>query len=320
MTDDQSAADRYREDKPERSGLHSYRIRFRQKGQEFSASAAEERFAHGDEVMIRTPHGIEPARIAGYSVVCTEKADRLSYQILRMANPEERKKYATLPLLEQEAFSFCRQQIDRLQLSMYLIQVERFFNGSKIIFYFTAESRVDFRELVKILVREFRTHVEMRQIGVRHETRMLGGLGPCGRELCCSAFLSTFDSVSIKMAKAQDLSLNPGKISGLCNRLLCCLTYEYDLYRNTKKGMPKPGKSFQFEGKTYCVTRQLPLQGKITALSSDGEERLFSEKEWRVADAAPKNATRKGTGRKYAGTPGSAAGGDSPPPDSADRE
>ena len=131
---------------------------------------------------------------------------------------------------------------------MKLTRVERYFNGSKIIFYFTAENRVDFRELVKDLVQEFRTRVEIRQIGVRHETKMLGGIGCCGRELCCSSFIKNFAPVSIKMAKEQNLPLNPAKISGVCNRLLCCLTYEYETYQRLRKDMPKPGKTLTLNG------------------------------------------------------------------------
>ena len=222
----------------------------------------------------------------------------VQYRIQRRANADERMKYQTLPLLEHEAFQICRQRIEMLSLPMHLVRVERFFNGSKVIFYFTAESRVDFRELVKLLVQEFRTRVEMRQIGVRHETQITGGLGACGRALCCTTFLTKFDSVSIKMAKTQDLPLNPAKISGVCNRLLCCLTYEYETYRAMKKGMPRPGRSIVFEETTYQVTRQWPLLGTVTAVTGDGEERVFTEEEWRTADPMPKPPGRKGQGKR----------------------
>ena len=150
----------------------------------------------------------------------------------------------------------------------------------------------------------------MRQIGVRHETQMTGGLGACGRELCCATFLSRFDSVSIKMAKAQDLPLNPAKISGVCNRLLCCLTYEYETYRVMKKGMPRAGRSVLLEGKTYHVTRQLPLMGRVAVVGGDGEERLLTEEEWRAAEPVARPPGRKGPGRKGAG-PRRRSGGDS---------
>jgi cell fate regulator YaaT (PSP1 superfamily) len=281
--------------------LHYYKIRFREQGQEFTASAHVGDLLRGDQIMVRADQGPEPAMVVARSAgaIDTGIERPVSYRIHRRASNEEKEKYAILPHLEQDAFRLCRQQIETLHLPMHLVRVERFFNGSKVIFYFTAESRVDFRELVKVLVQEFRTRVEMRQIGVRHETQMTGGLGACGRELCCSSFLTKFDSVSIKMAKTQDLPLNPAKISGLCNRLLCCLTYEYEAYRTMKKGMPRVGRSIQFEGKTYLVIRQVPLHGKVVAISSEGEERQFTEEEWRTADPMPKSTSaRKGHGKK----------------------
>ena len=289
-----------RESGDEAADLEYYRIRFRQQGQEFTASAQAIDLVRGDLVMVRTEQGSEPAEIVGRSpwLVALGFEPPVQYRIQRRTNAEERMKYQTLPMLEQEAFRICRQRINDLDLPMHLVRVERFFNGSKIIFYFTAESRVDFRELVKLLVQEFRTRVEMRQIGVRHETQITGGLGACGRELCCTTFLTKFDSVSIKMAKTQDLPLNPAKISGVCNRLLCCLTYEYETYRTMKKGMPRVGRAIVFDNKTYQVTRQWPLLGTVTAVSEEGEERVFSEEEWRAADPMPKPAGRKGPGRK----------------------
>lgn len=279
----------------EEAVLHFYKIRFRDQGQEVTASTHLADLVRGDRVMVRTEQGPEPATVVhrAPSVLETVLDRPLAHRIQRRASNEEREKQALLPQLEQEAFRLCRRHIEKLGLPMHLVRVERFFNGSKIIFYFTAESRVDFRELVKALVQEFRTRVEMRQIGVRHETQMTGGLGPCGRELCCTSFLNKFDSVSIKMAKTQDLPLNPAKISGLCNRLLCCLTYEYEIYKTVKKGMPRVGRQIQFEGKTYQVSRQFPLLGKVAALSTEGEERMFTEEEWRAADPIPKISGRK---------------------------
>jgi len=272
-----------------------YRIRFRRVGQEYTASADIADLAQGELVLVTTDHGPEPAMIFGRAAGsggCAKKRG-VSYVIQRRATREEEERYARLPILEREAYDICQEQIDNLNLPMHLVRVERFFNGSKIIFYFTADSRVDFRELVKRLVQEFRTRVEMRQIGVRHETQMTGGLGACGRELCCTSFLKRFDSVSIKMAKAQDLPLNPTKISGLCNRLLCCLTFEYDNYRSMKQGMPRMGRTIRFEGRKYRVVRQQPLQGTLLAVGEDGEERLLAEDEWRRAEVVQKQQRRK---------------------------
>lgn len=300
QSESQSAEDAplIREGSGEEAALYYYKIRFRAQGQELTAHAHLEDLVRGDQVMVRAEQGAEPATIVGRSPGVPDGERPVGYRIQRRASNEEREKYALLPQLEQEAFRLCQHQIQKLRLPMHLVRVERFFNGSKIIFYFTAESRVDFRELVKALVQEFRTRVEMRQIGVRHETQMIGGLGPCGRELCCTSFLSTFDSVSIKMAKTQDLPLNPAKISGLCNRLLCCLTYEYETYKTMKKGMPRVGRQIQFEGKTYQVTRLIPLLGKVAAISSEGEERMFTEEEWRAADPLPKVTSRKCPGKR----------------------
>ncbi len=280
-----------------------FRIRFRQEGQELTAFSPLADLSPGQAVIVKTDHGNEPAFIIGRAAGDVDaKCERhATCQVLRPTSSEEEDSYARLPLLEKEAYAFCQAQVDFLQLPMNLVRVERFFNGSKIIFYFTAENRVDFRELVKLLVQEFRTRVEMRQIGVRHETQMLGGLGSCGRELCCSSFLKKFESVSIKMAKTQDLPLNPAKISGVCNRLLCCLTYEYDNYRKMKKGMPRSGKYIRFDDEVYKVTRQIPLSGVVRAVNSQGEERNFSEDEWRRAEIVQKSHPRKGQGKQPAG-------------------
>jgi len=270
-----------------------YRVRFREKGQEFTVQSKIPNLARGEVVITRTDNGAEPAKIICRAPKETESGmqRQVSYVALRRANREEEDKYERLPGLEQEAFAKCQEEIAKLDLPMQLIRVERFFNGSKIIFYFTAESRVDFRELVKTLVQEFRTRVEMRQIGVRHETQIIGGIGACGRELCCSSFLKKFESVSIKMAKTQDLPLNPTKISGLCNRLLCCLTYEYDCYRKIKKQMPRIGKLIAHEGEALKVIRHFALQESVLAINRNGEEVVLTEKQWRAAKPADKEST-----------------------------
>ncbi|HEB70475.1 MAG TPA: hypothetical protein ENI88_12790 [Desulfobulbus sp.] len=270
--------------------LYYYRIRFRQVGQEYTVSSPLADLERDALVIVKTDHGLEPAMIVARSAGDTGDGQTrgVSYAVGRRATREEEEKYARLPVLEQEAQDICLARIKSLKLPMHLVRVERYFNGSKIIFYFTADSRVDFRELVKNLVQEFRTRVEMRQIGVRHEAQMTGGLGACGRELCCTSFLKQFDSVSIKMAKTQDLPLNPAKISGVCNRLLCCLTYEYDSYRSMKKGMPRIGRSLRFEGAVYRVVRLLPLQGSLLTIGEDGEGRILTEEEWRAAQPLQK--------------------------------
>jgi cell fate regulator YaaT (PSP1 superfamily) len=263
-----------------------YRIRFRDDTQEFTAASKLVELKKGDSVMVKTDHGLEPARIYGPAPACSgENVQRKgSYEVSRRPTSEEESRYQNLAGHEKRAFDICTDLIDKHDLIMRLVRVEKFFNGSKMIFYFTADNRVDFRALVKDLVQEFRTRVEMRQVGVRHETKMLGGLGTCGRELCCSSFLKKFDSVSIKMAKEQDLPLNPTKISGVCNRLLCCLTYEFDTYRKQRKGLPKVGRKLKLDNVTVRVKRQHPLQETILVANSDGEERLLHKDEWSGAE------------------------------------
>ncbi|MBM9605058.1 PSP1 domain-containing protein [Desulfopila inferna] len=259
-----------------------YRIRFRRNSQEFTAEATIAGLSRDDLIMVKTDHGLEPALIIGTAPSCScSKGKRgASYCIARYLTDEEIDRFANLPAAEDHAFKVCSAQIAKHSLDMSLVKVEKFFNGSKMIFYFTADNRVDFRELVKDLVQEFRTRVEMRQVGVRHETKMIGGLGTCGRELCCSSFMKKFDSVSIKMAKEQDLPLNPSKISGVCNRLLCCLTYEFATYHEQRKKMPKVGSRVKMDGVDYKVKRQIPLQQLVVVVSQSGEELVLEEQKW----------------------------------------
>lgn len=275
--------------------FYYYRIRFREMRQEFTVQSKIPNLTRGDIVITKTDHGPEPARIICRAPDSTEPEmqRRVSYVSTRRANREEEEKYERLPRLEDEAFAKCNNEIKKLALPMQLIRVERFFNGSKIIFYFTAESRVDFRELVKNLVQEFRTRVEMRQVGVRHETQIIGGIGACGRELCCSSFLKKFESVSIKMAKTQNLPLNPTKISGLCNRLLCCLTYEYDSYLKVKKQMPRIGKSISHEDQVLKVIRHLTIQESILTVNREGEEVILTKEQWKGAKPVHKGSSGK---------------------------
>lgn len=277
-----------------------YRIAFRDGAQIHSAYSKLTNLAIGDSVMVKSEQGMEPARIfkgaiklpADYS---TNKPPE--FLIIRRATNDENTKYDNLIIKEKDAFKLCCERINKLSLKMKLISVERHFNGSKVVFYFTADNRVDFRELVKGLVQEFRTRVEMKQIGVRHETKMIGGLGCCGRELCCSSFIGKFAPVSIKMAKDQDLPLNPAKISGVCNRLLCCLTHEHATYKALRKGMPKYGKNLVLDGKTYKIIKINVLAGTISVVhpGEDGPLTLQRE-EWQkgVVESRPKKvvATR----------------------------
>lgn len=280
--------------------LFFYRVRFRDDGQFFTASSVAGDLPVKSIVMVQTDHGLEPARVVGDAPLkgCKDDNSKASYTIKRAAHDNEQEKYSHLSVSEERAFDSCNDLIKKHKLNMKLVRVERFFNGSKMIFYFTADNRVDFRALVKDLVQEFRTRVEMRQIGVRHETKMIGGVGTCGRELCCSSFINKFDSVSIKMAKEQDLPLNPTKISGVCNRLLCCLTYEYDTYKKQRKEMPKPGKKIRIGGEVYLVRRQIVLKNAVVVENSHGEEKTLAEDDWKSFQPVRRNNPERKKERK----------------------
>ena len=189
-----------------------------------------------DHVIVETARGVEYGSVVvGLKEVDDTEVVPPLKKVIRIANADDDARVEENTFREKEAFSICLEKIEQHNLPMKLIDVEYTFDNSKIIFFFTADGRVDFRELVKDLATVFRTRIELRQIGVRDEAKMLGGIGFCGRELCCHTFLGDFAPVSIKMAKEQNLSLNPSKISGICGRLLCCLKYENDVYVENRK-------------------------------------------------------------------------------------
>lgn len=197
----------------------------------------------GDYVIVETARGVEYGKVASRSNEIDDEDVVLPLKkIIRLADEGDRERVKENEQEAKQAFDVCVGKITEHQLDMRLVDVEYTFDRNKIVFYFTAEGRVDFRNLVKDLAAIFRTRIELRQIGVRDEAKMLGGIGPCGRMLCCSTFLGDFEPVSIKMAKDQNLSLNPSKISGLCGRLMCCLKYENDAYEEAKALMPDLGK------------------------------------------------------------------------------
>jgi len=197
----------------------------------------------GQFVVVETARGIEFGNVVIANKLVDEDDVVLPLKkVLRVADEKDYLQVEENRSAAKEAFNICMQKISEHSLEMKLVDVEYTFDRNKIIFYFTAEGRVDFRELVKDLAAIFKTRIELRQIGVRDEAKMLGGIGPCGRMLCCSTFLGDFDPVSIKMAKDQNLSLNPTKISGLCGRLMCCLKYENDDYENAKEQLPDLGE------------------------------------------------------------------------------
>lgn len=234
----------------------------------------------GDRVVINIPHG------QAIGIVCTEPRRQDQdpslknlEKIFRLATPKDLEKYDKKCRVEKEVYVFCSDKIKERSLDMSLVGIDRFLDGSKITVFFCADERVDFRELVKDLVQRFHTRIEMKQIGVRHQAKMVGGLGTCGRQLCCSSFLNKFDPVSIRMAKEQNLSLNPTKISGMCGRLMCCLAYEYNFYSKEKKRIPKIGKKVTTTQGPGKVIRQNILREILTVQLESGEEIEISPEE-----------------------------------------
>ena len=217
-------------------------VRFKEVGKIYYFDPDLKKLKNGDRVIVETARGIECGEVALENRDISE--DEIIHPlkpIIRLACEDDIKIAEQNRKKEAEAFSVCEKKIEELGLDMKLVGVECTFDGSKMLFYFTADGRVDFRELVKNLAYVYRTRIEMRQIGVRDESKMLGGFGICGRPFCCSQFLGDFHPVSIKMAKEQGLSLNPGKISGTCGRLMCCLKYEQDSYEHLLRVTPKVG-------------------------------------------------------------------------------
>ena len=217
-------------------------IRFKDVGKVYYFDPDGMQFKKGDRAIVETARGVECGEIALQNrEVPDEEIVKPLKRIIRAAGPEDLKTLAENREKEKKAFSICEEKIRAHKLDMKLVEVEYTFDGSKILFYFTADGRVDFRSLVKDLAGTIRTRIELRQIGVRDESKMIGGFGICGRPFCCSTFLGDFQPVSIKMAKEQGLSLNPGKISGTCGRLMCCLKYEQESYDHLLRHTPKVG-------------------------------------------------------------------------------
>ena len=254
------------------NNLNIVSISFHTAGKIFDFDALDFILNKGDKVIVETERGraLGKVIVIPHEISPDDAPPKLK-SILRIATDADLQMAQSNSLREQEAQLFCQQRIKQRNMEMKLVQAEYLFDGSKIIFYFTADGRVDFRELVRDLAQHFRTRIEMRQIGVRDEAKKVGGLGICGRELCCSNHLREFAPVSVKMAKAQGLALNPSKISGQCGRLLCCLAYEYETYNEMKKGMPKCGKKVQLKtGPAEVISRNILAQ-KVTLYCHGGE-------------------------------------------------
>lgn len=248
-------------------------VRFKNTGKMYYFDPKDIEIHKGDTVVVETARGIE-CGVASTGVKSVDENEVVSplKPIHRVATEDDFAQLEQNTQKEKEAYAICQKKIAEHKLEMDLTEVEYNFDGSKIVFYFTAEGRVDFRELVKDLAAEFHTRIELRQIGVRDEAKMLGGLGICGRPYCCSTFLNDFHSVSIKMAKEQGLSLSPGKISGSCGRLMCCLQYEQGSYEYLNKITPRKGTVVDCAQGRGVVVDSAVLTGKIKVQLDDSPE------------------------------------------------
>lgn len=255
-------------------------VRFKPSGKIYDFSCGPFVLDVGDRVIVTTEQGLGYGIVATAPVPISERTSKSPLKkVFRLATDADLEQREKNILLETEAFEFCQDQVDELKLEMNLFSVECTFDASKLTFFFTAEGRVDFRQLVKNLVKQFRVRIEMRQVGIRNQAKMCGGLGRCGREICCSSYIEKFDPVSIRMAKEQGLSLNPTKISGLCGRLMCCLTFENETYKSLKKDFPKIGKTIDTPNGKGKVIRHNVICGRLTVKCEDGSEEEFHIKD-----------------------------------------
>ena len=260
-------------------------VRFKKAGKVYYFDPCDFWPKPGQNVIVETARGIEfgeavtaPRTVSDAQIVAPLK------KVVRLATQEDERRAQYNAAREEEAFRICQERVEKHKLEMKLVSVEYTFDNSKIIFYFTANGRVDFRELVKDLAGVFKMRIELRQIGVRDEAKMLGGLGSCGRPICCGAFLGDFQPVSIKMAKEQNLSLNPTKISGQCGRLMCCLKYEQETYEQTLKRVPKVGKDIVTPDGVGVLTEVNAIRERVKVRICTGDDDSFEVREYAIDD------------------------------------
>ena len=253
-------------------------VKFKKPGKTYYFDPNGLELKNGDNVIVETALGDEYGEIIiGNKDVSEESLNAPLKKVIRIATDEDAKSYKEYKQKEEDALLKCQEKIEKHKLDMKLVDAEYKFDGSKLIFYFTADGRIDFRELVKDLAAIFKTRIELRQIGVRDEIRRIGGNGACGRELCCCSFLGNFETVSIKMAKEQNISLNPSKISGCCGRLMCCLKYEQNVYEEKLSRLPKIGaivKTEEGEGEVCGIET---LKEIIKVKLNDGEDVYYKK-------------------------------------------
>ena len=277
--------------------VHVIGVRFRTAGKVYFFDPGEWEVRHGCHVIVETARGIEYGTVVGLPMdVKASKLTQPLKEVIRVATFEDNEIERRNRAKEKEAYRICQEKILAHGLEMKLINAEYTFDNSKVLFYFTADGRVDFRDLVKDLASVFRTRIELRQIGVRDETKILGGYGICGRPLCCHTWMSDFIPVSIKMAKEQNLSLNPGKISGVCGRLMCCLKNEADTYEELNRNLPKVGDEVQGnDGLSGQVESVNVLRQTVRILVEVDDEKEFHE--YHVKDLTILRRRRRGGNR-----------------------
>lgn len=273
-------------------------VRFRQAGKIYFFSPGKLQIEKGDKVIVETARGVEFGNVvSGIREIPDEEVMQPLKPVIRVATEEDKRNEVKNHEREAEAFKVCQEKIRKHELDMKLISAEYTFDNNKILFYFTADGRIDFRELVKDLAAVFRTRIELRQIGVRDETKIRGGIGVCGRALCCHTYLSEFAPVSIKMAKEQNLSLNPTKISGVCGRLMCCLTNEEETYEELNSHLPEIGDTVTtaegLKGEVQSVSVLRQLVKVVVNLDNDEKEiREYKAKELRFKPRRRKSDVR----------------------------
>lgn len=246
-------------------------VRLREAGKITYYSPAGMKFRLGDHVIVEADRGIDYGQVLSETeAILDSDLEEPLKKVIRKSNPWDMMQIEKNKKKIKDVMDTCSKKIQERHLSMKLIDSEFSFDRSKIIFYFTAEGRVDFRDLVKDLANAFKTRIELKQIGVRDEAKMLGGLGPCGRALCCATYLKDFEPVTIKMAKEQNLPLNPTKISGLCGRLMCCLGYEHKTYKELMKGLPREGETLKTEKGMGKIVSVNAIKRSVTVELEDG--------------------------------------------------
>ena len=264
-------------------------VRFKNAGKIYYFDPVDFEIENNMDVVVETARGLEYGTVVvGKKEIDEESLVSPLKPIIRIATEEDTKIYRENKEKAKETFELCLQKIKEHNLTMYLIDCEYTFDRNKLIFYFTAEGRIDFRELVKDLAAIFKTRIELRQIGVRDEAKSIGGLGPCGRSLCCSSWLGDFQPVSIKMAKDQSLSLNPTKISGICGRLFCCLKYEHDVYVEAIENVPPVGAIVKVDGNKGKVIETNPLLEQAKIEFNDKTIKICMKDEIKVLQAPKK--------------------------------